>query len=83
MHRNGDFNGARRSGVGFYQFMIRDGVRDSAAAAFLGARKRPQTVTVRTHSLVSRVLFDESRKKAWGVEYVRGTNPTNTAPRGA
>ena len=25
LHRNDDFNGARRSGVGFYQFMIRDG----------------------------------------------------------
>ena len=55
---NDDFNGESRDGAGFYQFMIRDGVRDSAAAAFLGERSRPKSVTVRTHALVSRVLFD-------------------------
>ena len=34
---NGDFNGAGRLGVGPYQFLIRNGVRDSTAAAFLEA----------------------------------------------
>ena len=80
LHRNGDFNGARRSGVGFYQFMIRDGVRDSAAAAYIGRRTKPPSVTVRTHALVTRVLFDDQRR-ATGVELVRGRNPTNYAPR--
>ena len=78
---NVDFNGERRDGAGFYQFMIRDGVRDSSAAAFIGAERRPASVTVRTHALVSRVLFDKGGRRAWGVEYVRGTNPTNSAPR--
>ncbi len=50
---NPDFNGESRDGVGDYQFMIRDGVRASAAAAFIGDGRRPPTVTVRTHSAVS------------------------------
>ena len=76
---NPDFNGAAREGTGFYQFMIRDGVRDSAAAAYLGSGRRPESVTLRPHALVSRVLFEGGR--AWGVEYVRGTNPTASARR--
>lgn len=80
LRSNPDFNGESREGAGFYQFMIRDGVRDSAAAAFLGTRTRPAAVTVRTHAYVSRVLFDAA-KHARGVEYVRGKNPTDTAPR--
>ena len=80
VRRNKDFNGEAREGAGFYQFMIREGVRDSAAVAFLGANKRPPSVTVRTHAFVSRVLFD-GEKRAWGVEYVRGKNPTDLAPR--
>jgi len=76
---NDDFNGARREGAGFYQFLIRGGVRDAPAAAFLGFGNRPSTVSVVTHSLVSRVLFEGNR--AWGVEYVRGTNPNGGAAR--
>jgi hypothetical protein len=78
---NADFNGhGSRDGAGYYQFMIRDLVRDSPAAAFLGVRRRPPSVTIRTHAYVSRVLFDDD-KRAWGVEYVRGKNPTNAASR--
>ena len=80
LRANEDFNGDARDGAGFYQFMIRDGVRDSAAAAFLGEKLRPRTVTVQTNSLVSRVRFDSTRR-AIGVEYVRGKNPTSMAPR--
>ena len=82
VRHNHDFNGdtqASREGAGYYQFMITpNGVRASAAAAFLGTGIRPATVTVRPHALVSRVLFD-GNKHAWGVEYVRGKNPTNAA----
>ena len=78
--RNDDFNGNSRLGAGFYQFMIRDGVRESPAKAFLGSQARPPSVIVRTHCLVSRVLFDSSGR-ATGVEYVQGNNPTNNARR--
>ena len=78
--RNADFNGDAREGAGFYQFMIRDGVRDSAAAAFIGLGVRPSSVRVRTHALVTRLLFGSDRR-ALGVEYVRGRNPTDASPR--
>ena len=47
---NPDFNGDAREGAGLYQFMIRDGIRDSAAAAYLGLHLRPASVTVRLHA---------------------------------
>ncbi|KAL3932765.1 MAG: hypothetical protein SGPRY_000569 [Prymnesium sp.] len=81
---NQDFNGPERVGAGPYQFLIR-------ATLFSHPRHTPHhalhthllatfhLVTVYTHALVSRVLFDG--KRAVGVEYVRGKNPTATAPR--
>ena len=76
-----DFNAATsRAGAGYYQFMIdRDGVRASAAAAFLGERVRPAGVTVRTHSHVSRLRLDEANR-AIGVEVVHGPSPSASAP---
>lgn len=80
LRANSDFNGDSREGAGYYQFMIRDGVRDSAAAAFLGKLTRPPSVTVRTHAYASRIIFD-SQKRARSVEYVRGKSPTGAAQR--
>ena len=60
LRRNDDFNGASRAGIGPYQFMIRDGVRASTAASYVGDRVRPPSVTLRTHALASRVIFDAS-----------------------
>ena len=77
---NDDFNGESRLGAGFYQFMIRGGVRESSAKAFLGTKSRPETVTVLTNCLVSRILFDATAR-ATGVEYVQGSNPTDNARR--
>ena len=68
--RNDDFNGPRQEGVGYLQFMIRDGVRDSAAAAFLHpVRKRPNLV-VRVNALVERITLED--KLATGVRYSTG-----------
>ena len=53
-----DFNGLERTGAGFYQFMIRDGVRDSAGAAYLGGQRQPPSVVIKTHALVTRLLFE-------------------------
>ena len=76
-----DFNGAgARQGAGAYQFMIRDGVRDSAATAYLGHGRRPALVSIKTRALATRVLFDDA-KRAVGVEYVRGKAPLASAPR--
>jgi len=77
-----DFNGPDRIGFGRYQFMIRDGLRDSAAAAFLGADRRAgyrAPPLVKTHALATRLVVEGRR--VVGVEYVRGRAPTDKAKR--
>ena len=65
-----DYNGAKPEGVGFPDFTIAGGKRNSTARAFLRpALKRPN-LTVATRALVHRVLFRNGR--AIGVEYRRG-----------
>jgi choline dehydrogenase len=65
--RNPDFNGASQLGVGLYQVTQRDGVRCSAATAYLApARKRPN-LTVVTGALARRITFAQGR--ANGVVY--------------
>lgn len=75
-----DFNGRSQNGVGTFQFSFRDGMRSSAAAAYLDpARSRPN-LEVRTFADVTRVLFDGRR--AIGVEYVsEGVTRTAIAGR--
>lgn len=69
LERNSDFNAARQQGVGFYQVTQRDGRRCSAAVAYLHPVRRRANLEVRTHSLATRVLFEQER--AVGVEYRR------------
>ena len=76
---NNDFNGDSRVGAGAYHVMIRDGVRDSPTAAFLGRSVRPQTVTVAINALVTKLVFD-ANKTISAVEFVRGHAPTASAP---
>jgi len=61
-----------RSGVGYYEFNIRDGVRDSVARAFLAGKSKPKNLIVQTGATVTRVLMDAQRKgpRAYGVEYM-------------
>ena len=62
-----DFNGAEQEGVGFYQVTQKDGHRCSSARAYLlPVRERPN-LTVMTHALASRILFEGQR--AVGVVY--------------
>lgn len=66
---NPDFNGAEQMGVGPLQATIARGRRCSAADAYLEpARARPN-LTVLTHALATRVLFQGTRAR--GVDYVR------------
>jgi choline dehydrogenase len=67
--RNGDFNGARQEGAGFYQLNQKDGERHSAADAYLRPALERANLTVESHARVSRVLFEGRR--AVGVEYVQ------------
>jgi choline dehydrogenase len=70
LSRNDDYNGAEQEGVSLYQFTIKNGLRLSAARAFLRPALRRRYVRVETHALASRVLFEG--KRAVGVEYLKG-----------
>ncbi|MCT2585983.1 GMC family oxidoreductase [Actinophytocola gossypii] len=64
-----DFNGATQEGAGLYQVTCRNGRRWSAADAYLRPALERPNLTVRTHALAERVVFDGTR--AVGVAYRR------------
>jgi choline dehydrogenase/4-pyridoxate dehydrogenase len=66
---NEDYNGASQDGFARMQLTVRGGHRESAATAYLHPVLSRNNLTVQTHALVSRILFDGSR--ATGVEYVQ------------
>ncbi|HWE12394.1 MAG TPA: GMC family oxidoreductase N-terminal domain-containing protein [Solirubrobacteraceae bacterium] len=68
--RNDDFNGPRQDGVGWYQVTQRNGMRCSAAVAYLHPVLGRENLTVLTGAHVTRVLLDGVR--ATGVEVDRG-----------
>src|SRR5262249_3315959 len=65
-----DVNGYRQEGFARFDRNIRNGRRWSAAQAYLHPAMDRPNLTVRTRSLVTRVLFHGTR--AIGVEYVHG-----------
>ena len=65
--RNDDFNGPTQEGVGYLQFLIRDGVRASASAAFLRPVRHRPNLAVQVNALVERVVLEG--KRATGVLY--------------
>src|SRR6266404_1962452 len=68
--RNPDYNGQIQEGVSYAQRTIKNGLRVSAATAFLHpAMKRPN-VHARTHAHATEIPFEG--KRAVGVRYVRG-----------
>jgi choline dehydrogenase len=65
--RNPDYNSGAQEGAGYYQTLIRDGRRWSAADAYLRpALKRPN-LALRKRAQVTRVMFEG--KRAAGVAY--------------
>jgi choline dehydrogenase-like flavoprotein len=64
--RNDDFNGPEQDGVGWYQLTQRNGMRCSAAVAYLHPALGRPNLTVETGAHVTRVLLDGLR--ATGVE---------------
>jgi len=65
-----DFNGAVQEGVGHYQVTQRDGLRCSAAKAYLDPAAGRPNLRIETGTHATRVLFEGRR--AVGVEYLRG-----------
>jgi choline dehydrogenase len=64
-----DFNGFQQEGFGPYQLTINNGKRWSAASAYLRPTLERPNLTIESHALVSRVLFEGRR--AVGVEFVQ------------
>ena len=59
--RNEDFNGDEQDGVGLYQVTQRDGMRASAAVAYLHPAMERANLTVLPYMLAERVLFEGTR----------------------
>jgi choline dehydrogenase len=64
-----DFNGEHPLGLGCYQVTIRNGLRRSAADAFLRPAQRRGNVKLETHAWVSKIRLQQRR--AIGVDYHR------------
>lgn len=62
-----DCNGAEQEGAFFYQRTIKNGERCSAAKAYLTPNKARKNLTIITHALTEKVLFEG--KVATGVRY--------------
>ena len=65
-----DFNGPRPEGLGCYQITVRDGLRRSAADAFLRPALRRGRVKLQIEAWTSRILIEGGR--ATGVEWWQG-----------
>jgi choline dehydrogenase-like flavoprotein len=68
--RNDDFNGPQQDGVGWYQVTQRNGLRCSAAVAYLHPAMERPNLTVMTDAQVTRITLDGTR--ATGVEVDSG-----------
>ena len=66
---NSDFNGATQDGVGLYQCTQRNGMRCSAAMAYLHPAMGRSNLKVVINAVATRILFD--RHRACGVEFAR------------
>ncbi|MBX2883867.1 MAG: choline dehydrogenase [Granulosicoccus sp.] len=70
---NDDINGESAEGVGYFQLTAHKGRRCSSAVAYLnGARSRPN-LTIFTHTMVKKILFNNNR--ATSVKTVRKGTP--------
>ena len=72
--RNPDYNGAQQDGFGYYQTTMRNGRRESAAAAFLNPIKSRSNLSILTDIQVEKVLLEG--KRAVGVTYRQGDHHT-------
>jgi choline dehydrogenase len=74
-----DYNGHQQEGFGAMHMTVKDGVRWSAANAYLKPAMRRPNLAVETEALVYRVDLDGHA--ATGVTYVRGGQPASVQAR--
>lgn len=77
--RNDDYNGATQAGVGYFQRVIENGRRVSAARAFLHPVKHRPNLDIRTEAHTQRILFEG--KRAVGIRYRRGAQEVEIRAR--
>ncbi|MGB0573237.1 MAG: GMC family oxidoreductase [Alphaproteobacteria bacterium] len=77
--RNDDYNGATQAGVGYFQRVIENGRRVSAARAFLHPVKHRPNLDIRTKAHTQRILFEG--KRAVGIRYRRGAQEVEIRAR--
>ncbi len=77
--RNDDYNGATQAGVGYFQRVIENGRRVSAARAFLHPVKHRPNLDIRTDAHTRRILFEGAR--AVGVLYKQGAHEVEIRAR--
>jgi choline dehydrogenase len=65
-----DLNGERQEGFGRLDMTVKDGVRSSAANAYLRPAMKRRNLAVVTHALATRIAFEGGR--AVGIHYRRG-----------
>ena len=68
-NHNPDFNGAQQEGAGLYQLTVKEGRRQSTAAAYLHPILERSNLTIQTGALVTRILLEGRR--AYGVVYTQ------------
>lgn len=66
---NPDYNGARQEGLSQYQLTVRNGLRQSAATAYLKPARRRPNLEILTDAQTARIVVEEGR--ATGVEILR------------
>lgn len=67
-----DFNNLQQEGVGYYQLSTHNGLRCSAAKAYLKSIKSRQNLSIITNAQVSKILFKD--RQAVGIEYIQGVS---------
>ncbi len=65
-----DVNTGDQEGISYYHLTVKDGLRCSAAVAYLNPIKSRPNLTIETKSLAKNIMF--SNKKATGVRYTKG-----------
>ena len=68
--RNPDYNSGAQTGAGYYQLLMKNGMRWSAADAYLRPALKRANLTLRKRAQATRILFDGLR--ATRVEYGQG-----------
>lgn len=61
LKRKDDINGLDQEGIGYTMRTIKDGVRVSAASAFLHPAKKRKNLVIQTNTFVKKILFEGTR----------------------